>query len=141
MRQVRGSVPAGLLDIAAPRCGPFDSVEVPPHRRDQIIDAFAQAVVRCRLEAAAILFLEMHRPLTTVAATCVTFSQPTLGLFFGFGRLAEWASLLNDRRNIDRLVRRIEEFADGTPSQAPEPAAHTPLSETPGPTPSLTGKS
>lgn len=91
--------------------GPFDPAELTDERRDALIEGFARMVVRRRLQAPAIFFLHMHRPLTTLASTAVTFSQPTLGIFFGFRRMAEWAALLNDRANIDRVIQRIEELS------------------------------
>jgi len=84
-------------------------VALSPERRDQIIDDFARMAARRRLGTPATFFLQMHRPLTGLASTAITFSQPTLGAFFGFRRMAEWAALLNDRENVDRLIGRIEE--------------------------------
>lgn len=135
MPHPQGSAPAALLDVAPPQCGPFGSAELTPERRDQIIDTFARAVVRRKLQAPAILFLEMHRPLTTLASACVTFSQPTLGAFFGFGRMAEWASLLNDRGNTERLVGRIEELSAAGASDRPAAACCAPVDGCPRRTP------
>ncbi|MBI2200475.1 MAG: hypothetical protein HYU43_00850 [Armatimonadetes bacterium] len=71
----------------------------------------ARVVIRRRLETPAIFFLEMHKPLTALASAALAFSQPTLGVFFGFRRLAEWAALLDDRENLDRLIVRIERLS------------------------------
>jgi len=98
--------------------GPFDAASLTPEQRDRIIDDFAWKVVRRKLETPAILFLEMHKPLTTIASTMVTFSQPTLGAFLGFRRMAEWAALLNERENVDQLIRRIEELTGQSASPA-----------------------
>ena len=133
MPRPQGSAPASLLDAVPPQCGPFDTVELSPGRRDQILDAFARAVVRRKLQAPAILFLEMHQPLTGLASACVTFSQPTLGAFFGFGRMGEWASLLSDRGNIERLVSRIEELTNGPPTGAAQSESEAPATGTPDP--------
>ena len=122
-----------MPEPATPRWGPFDKAELTPERRDQIVEAFARAVVRRRLEAPAILFLELHRPLTTLASACVTFSQPTLGALFGFRRMTEWASLLDDRENIEILVRRIEELSNRAVS-APPPTPCPPVGRKPAPT-------
>ena len=91
---------------------PFAVAELSVERRDQLIEAAARGVVRRRLDVPAILFLEMHRPLASLASTAVTFAQPTLGALFGFRRMAEWAALLDDRGNIERLIRRIEELVE-----------------------------
>lgn len=91
--------------------GPFDAVALAPERRDEIINDLAQMVVRRRLETPAIFFLELHKPLTSLASTAVTFSQPTLGALFGFRKMAEWAALLDDRENVELLIGRIEELS------------------------------
>jgi hypothetical protein len=92
--------------------GPFDVAALTPERRDQMLDELARRVVRRRLETPAIFFLEMNKPLTSLASTAITFSQPTLGAFFGFQRMAEWAALLDERENVERLIQRIEGLAD-----------------------------
>jgi len=91
--------------------GPFDMAALTSERRDQLLDDLARKVVRRRLQTPAIFFLEMNKPLTSLASTAITFSQPTLGAFFGFQRMAEWAALLNDRENVERLIQRIESLA------------------------------
>jgi hypothetical protein len=93
---------------SADRGGPFVAAELSPERRDRMIDELAGRVIRRRLAAPAVFFLELHKPLTTLAAIAVTFSQPTLGALFGFRRMAEWAALLDERENIERLIRCIE---------------------------------
>ena len=79
-----------------------------PERRDEIIDYLAQNVVRRKLQTPAIFFLELNKPMSTVASSMITFAQPTVGAFFGFKRMAEWAALLNERENVERLIQRIE---------------------------------
>jgi hypothetical protein len=88
--------------------GPFDPAELSPERRDEIIDYLANTVVRRKLQTPAIFFLELNKPISTVASNMVTFAQPTLGAFFGFKKMAEWAALLNERDNVERLIQRIE---------------------------------
>jgi hypothetical protein len=88
--------------------GPFDPAEMSPERRDEIIDYLAQNVVRRKLQTPAIFFLELNKPMSTVASSMITFAQPTVGAFFGFKRMAEWAALLNERENVERLIQRIE---------------------------------
>jgi hypothetical protein len=92
--------------------GPFDVAALTSERRDELLGDLARKVVRRRLQTPAIFFLEMNKPLTSLASTAITFSQPTLGAFFGFQRMAEWAALLSDRENVERLIQRIEGLAD-----------------------------
>ena len=102
--------PSNVPENTDGRGGPFDVAELTPEQRDKIIDGFAQSVVRRRLEIPAIFFLEMHKPISAIASTAITFSKPTLGVFLGFKRMAEWAALLDERENIERLITRIEQL-------------------------------
>jgi hypothetical protein len=74
------------------------------------------------------MFLEMHKPLTTLAATAYALGQPPLVLFFGFRRSEELRLLLSERENVEALMQRIElhsrqrssppKSADGLPTPA-----------------------
>lgn len=79
-------------------------------RREEIIEGVAKRVVEMRLSVPAILFLEMHKPLTFLASQAVTFVSPVFAAFFGFGRMNEVAAFLRERDNIEALVERIEEL-------------------------------
>lgn len=85
--------------------------ELFPARRDQLIEEMAEKVVARRLETMAVFLLESHRPLSFVASQSLLVSAPLLGAFFGFDRINEWAKLLADRENLDRLIDRIERLA------------------------------
>lgn len=78
-------------------------------RRDQLLALAAEWVVRKGLEAPAVMFLEMHKPLTTMAAVGYAFAQPPLMMLFGFQRTEEVRLLLSDRANIELLMDRIEQ--------------------------------
>jgi hypothetical protein len=77
-------------------------------RRDRLLSHAAEWVVRKGLEAPAILFLEMHKPLTTLASVGYAFAQPPLMMFFGFKRTEEVRLLLSRRENVELLIDRIE---------------------------------
>ena len=84
------------------------SGELPAERREALIEAAAEWVVRKGLEAPAVMFLEMHRPLATLAGAGYAFIQPPLMLMFGFRRTEELRLLLSDADSISALVDRIE---------------------------------
>ena len=87
---------------------PWWSGELPAQRREQLLDQATEWVVRKGLEAPVLLFLEMHRPLTTLASVGYTLSQPPLMLLFGFRRTEELRLLLSDRDNVEALMQRLE---------------------------------
>jgi hypothetical protein len=87
---------------------PWWAGELSPQRREELLNLCADWVVRKRLEAPALMFLEMHKPLTTLASVSYTMAQPPLMLFFGFRRTEDLRVLLSDRDNVEALMQRIE---------------------------------
>jgi hypothetical protein len=85
-------------------------------RKEQEIDALIEEasewVVRRRLETPALLFLETHKPLTSLASHSVIFATPLLAPLFGLGRMEQLQTLMESSANIDRLMDRIEEKAE-----------------------------
>jgi hypothetical protein len=68
------------------------------------------------LAPAAILFLEMGKPLSLVASQALFLVQPVLGyvgpmfgLFEDPERIAEYAALLEDSANVDRMVAALQD--------------------------------
>lgn len=99
--------------------------------RDDLLNRAADAVVRRRLEAPAVLFLELHRPLSFLSSQALIVVSPFLAGFFGAENVLRIAKLLEDPRNVERLMDRIEEAAagrqrDGAPVTAEETAAGVP---------------
>ena len=75
---------------------------------DQLIDGLAQHIRQRRLETPAVALLEVSRPLSFVASQGLLMAQPLLGFLFGESRVGEYADLLADRSNVDRLIARLE---------------------------------
>jgi len=86
--------------------------EITSQERDKWIEKLAQQVVGRGLEVPAILFLEMHKPLTFIASQGLLVAAPVLGAFLGMDRVHHLASFLSSRDNIERLIGRIEELID-----------------------------
>lgn len=78
-------------------------------RKREMIDRIARRVVNAGMVAPAIIFLESIKPVAKVGSyTLILFSAPILGIFGINGY--ELVGLFSDRRNIERLTRRIEEL-------------------------------
>jgi len=92
---------------------PWWDGQLSPERRAQLLDQCAEWVVSKGLEAPVVMFLEMHKPLTTLAAVTYAMGQPPMMLFFGFRRTEELRLLLSDRENVEALVQRIEHRSKG----------------------------
>ncbi len=61
------------------------------------------------METPVVMFLEMHKPLAFVASQAMVVALPMLGPFIGPQRMANLSKLLQDRKNIDVLIERIED--------------------------------
>jgi len=97
-----------------------DKPENKPEITDQeILAKLAAWVVRRRMTAPAIIFLETHRPLSfvgsqalLVASPIVHFFEPFLQALMGPGYQHDlykrFATLLENRENVERLIIEIE---------------------------------
>lgn len=100
-------------DVPACGGGAFGVPEsdLPPDDRDELIDSIARRVVGRGLAVPATFLLEMHKPLCFLGSQMLLLGTPILGPFVGFGRLARFSSLIENRENVELLLHRIEELA------------------------------
>jgi hypothetical protein len=76
-------------------------------RREELIEGLVRRVNGWGMVAPAILFLEAHKPLSFLASQFLLLSQPTLEPFLG-GVVREYALLLEDRKNVETILSRLE---------------------------------
>jgi hypothetical protein len=76
---------------------------------EQLLDRLTQLIVGRGLTLPALLLLQATRPFSFVASQGLLLCEPVLGFFYESPRIAEYADLLADRANIDRLVARLED--------------------------------
>jgi len=86
-------------------------------RRAEVIDAIARKIVGRRLETPAVLFLDMHKPLSFIASQVMLVGLPFLGIFFGAQPVADVSKLFADPANVEALIARIEELSAQTLNQ------------------------
>lgn len=86
--------------------------ELTAKRRDELIDWFVDQCVKRGLIAPAIMFLEVNRPMTFIASSFATFLAPIVGVALPPNLMEEIAALLEDRKNIDVIIDRLERAAD-----------------------------
>ncbi|MCC6954775.1 MAG: hypothetical protein IT290_11720 [Deltaproteobacteria bacterium] len=75
---------------------------------DAIVEGLAQNIVRRRLEVPALLFLESHKPLSTILFTTTLALEPMGSMLFSRRPFEILRALFEDRSNADRLMARIE---------------------------------
>ncbi len=77
-------------------------------RRDELLTKLARFIMRCGLRTPAIWFLAMHEPLSFLGGQALLFSEPLLAPFVGDSTIRDYVSLLEDRKNIKRLLDLLE---------------------------------
>ncbi len=78
-------------------------------QNEQLIERLAQQIGRWRLTGPAIALLEIARPLSFIIGQGLLLCQPLLEPLSTGLHFADYADLLTDRTNMDRLVARLEE--------------------------------
>jgi hypothetical protein len=76
----------------------------------KLIDAVAARVVRMGLAVPAIFFLESTKPLSYVGSQVLVFLEPFVKSVLTVASYDRFVALLEDRSNIEKLLRRIEEM-------------------------------
>ncbi|MCX8015596.1 MAG: hypothetical protein N2748_06200 [candidate division WOR-3 bacterium] len=83
-------------------------IEVSNERRDEIFHKIAEKIVDMKLTPLAIVMLESSKPLSFVASQLMVFFQPIYAAVFPTQPYNEIAVLLENRANIELLIKEIE---------------------------------
>jgi len=89
-------------------------------RREELIDQLVQTISRHGLRVPAIWLLEVHRPLSFLGGQALLFSQPVLAVFWDDATVRDYALLLEERKNIDCLLERLERVPRVAPARDSE---------------------
>lgn len=79
-------------------------------RLNRMTDKIAQRINRHGMTIPAIMLLEMHKPLAGVGGAMIQIVAPGLDWIFGESNTEDFATLLSDREQVERLISRIEEL-------------------------------
>jgi hypothetical protein len=99
-------------------------VTCPEHGTDsppQVLEQVAQELIRRRLTAPAIFALESTRPLSFLASQALLVLGPLVQALLPLPRYQEFCEALEDRRNIDWLITRLERggaHGDAAPTES-----------------------
>lgn len=85
--------------------------DVSDEERDRVIEKIAQEVVKRGMDTPAVLFLEMHKPVSFFASQTLVAMSPFTAPFVGMGNVQVASKLMEKRENVELLIRRIEELA------------------------------
>ena len=81
--------------------------DLKPEERN-MLEVIAAWVVRRGMTVPAILFLESTKPLSFVGSQVVVFFKPALEILFDPVRISAFVGLMEDRKNVELLLREIE---------------------------------
>ena len=85
--------------------------DLDPQRRDEIIEWTARQAQRFGVITPAYIFADMNRPLMFVYSQFAHFFSPFADTLFGGNRAQEVGYLLENPKNLDRFLARLEEMA------------------------------
>ena len=77
--------------------------------KDEIVKQTATFFRKHGVQTPATLFLEMHKPLSTVVGNAAILFSPFLMPFLGFARVDKYSRFFADRENVERLLCEIEQ--------------------------------
>jgi hypothetical protein len=78
---------------------------------EELLDRAASEVIRRKLQAPAILFLEMHKPLAYLGGHAALAFSPFIVPFIGFKAVDQWSQVAAKREYVERLIKKLEESA------------------------------
>ncbi len=87
--------------------------ELAEERKEQLIEAVARRIEALGLSTPAILMLEANKPLSFLGSQAILILQPILNFALDQSTSQEFAQLLADRQNVERLIQRLERQVDG----------------------------
>lgn len=78
-------------------------------RQETIVDRLAAKVVEWKMSVPAVLFIESVKPLNYVGSQVLVFFSPIATTIFNAADYAELTGLLEQRGNLEILLKRIEQ--------------------------------
>lgn len=86
----------------------FWDEELTEEETENLLDKAAEEIRKRKMEAPAILALEMHKPLSGIASHAMVAFAPFAIPFFGYDGVHNMSRLLKNRHNVERLIQRLE---------------------------------
>lgn len=96
----------------------------PSSQQKEIVDQVAREVVRRRMAAPALLFLETMRPLNYIGAQAMHYFKPIISAILTTEKYSQFAAFLEHRESVDYLCDRLDYYdniKEDTGSKEKEP--------------------
>lgn len=78
-------------------------------RRDELLNKIIDIIARYELFTPAAFFFSISKPLTFLGSQLMFFFAPIAGTFVDEDVIEEYAHLLSDRSNVERILDMMEE--------------------------------
>lgn len=101
---------AGRVFVNEKTTPPLILDEIPQDEQRELLEKIAMQVVKRRLTAPAILFLEMCKPLNFLGSQVLIALNPFVQAVFNTTEYQKFALIIEKDANVDLLIRLIEEF-------------------------------
>jgi len=76
------------------------------------MEKIARKIVDMRLSPVAVVTLESSKPVSFIGSQLMLFLQPIVTAVFPFRQYDEVVALMEERSNIELLIRKIEQLED-----------------------------
>ncbi len=86
----------------------FWNEELTPEQEEELLEKAAQMVEKRKMVAPAIIVLEMHKPLSYIAANATVTLAPFIVPFLGYDAVHDYSRLLKKPANVERLIQKLE---------------------------------
>ncbi|MCK4304987.1 MAG: hypothetical protein KAY24_12185 [Candidatus Eisenbacteria sp.] len=90
------------------------SRSLPDMSDEEIIESIAKRIVRMRMAVPAVFFLESTKPLSFLGSQLLVFLEPFVQTFLTVRNYERFTGMMEDRSNVEKLIRRMEVLDDET---------------------------
>ncbi len=80
-------------------------------KQEEILEKLAKKVARWQMGVPAIMFLETIKPLSFIGSQVLVFLDPIVKSVFNSSDYDEYTKLMEDRKNVELLIRKIEDVS------------------------------
>ncbi|MCS7245676.1 MAG: hypothetical protein N2504_05740 [candidate division WOR-3 bacterium] len=77
--------------------------------KERLLNEVANRIVKMRLSDVAIFLLESSKPISFLSSQFLIFLRPFISVYFSPQTYDKLIEILNDRNNIEKLIKLIEE--------------------------------
>ncbi len=91
---------------------PVSPEEISVEKKNEIINKLAEGIVKRRLTAPTIMFLESVKPMNYLGSQLMIFLEPVVLSIFNITQYREVAVILEERDAIETIIKAIEKTDD-----------------------------